>query len=76
MQYSGLCLLALEEPTSNEIVVKEKCWRIAMQEEMNSTLDNETWKPVELPTDRKPIGLKWVFKVKKDSKGCIVKYKA
>lgn len=45
-------------------------------EEMKSIYDNGTWEFVNLPAARKPIGLKWVFKVKKDSRGNIVKHKA
>lgn len=64
VQYSGLCLLPLEEPMSYEMVAKEECWKIAMEEEMKAIQDNGTWNIMELPNDRKPIGLKWVFKVK------------
>lgn len=72
----GLCLLASEEPTRYEEAVKEACWRRAMQEELKSIEDNATWNLVELTGGHKPIGLKWVFKVKKDSHGVIVKHKA
>lgn len=76
MQYSSICMFALEEPTSYEVTAKEKCWRFVMQEEMKSIHDNATWELANLPADRKPIGLKWVFKVKKDNKGNILKHKA
>lgn len=47
-----------------------------MQEELQSIEDNATWELSELPTGHKPIGLKWVYKVKKDSHGETIKYKA
>jgi hypothetical protein len=47
-----------------------------MEEELNSILSNQTWEPAELPKDHNAIGLKWVFKVKKDPAGNIVKHKA
>jgi hypothetical protein len=47
-----------------------------MIEEINSTEENQTWKLVDLPTRHKPIGLKWVYKLKKDAKGVIIKHKA
>lgn len=56
--------------------MKQKCWINAMQEELISIEENATWKLVEPSNDHKTIGLKWVFKVKKDSQGGIVKYKA
>jgi hypothetical protein len=34
-----------------------------------------TWEISNLPTDQKAIGLKWVFKVKRDPVGNIVKHK-
>lgn len=34
------------------------------------------WTLVKLPPGQKAIGLKWVYKVKRDTKGEILKYKA
>ena len=53
-----------------------KHWETAMQNEMNSLDKNNVWDLVELPKDRKPIGCRWVFKLKYDSDGLIEKYKA
>ena len=47
-----------------------------MKEEMKSMKDNGVWDLVELPEGVKPIGCKWIFKTKRDSKGNIVRYKA
>ena len=47
-----------------------------MNEEMKSILDNSTWTITDRPTGQKVIGLKWVFKLKKDPSGAIVKHKA
>jgi hypothetical protein len=46
-----------------------------MMEEMNSIKDNRTWELVDLPRGHKPIGLKWVFKVKRDEHGAVIKHK-
>jgi hypothetical protein len=43
-----------------------------MREELKAIVDNETWELTDLPTGRKAIGLKWVFKVKKDEAGVVV----
>jgi hypothetical protein len=48
----------------------------AMEEEMESIHDNKTWSLVELSRGHRAIGLKWVYKVKRDENGGIVKYKA
>ena len=51
-------------------------WKMAMKEEMDSLEKNKTWELVELPKDRKLVGCKWVFKLKKDVDGKIERYKA
>ncbi|KAL6321459.1 hypothetical protein AAG906_016558 [Vitis piasezkii] len=51
-------------------------WIKAMKNEMKSMKDNGVWDLVELPEGVKPIGYKWIFKTKRDSKGNIVRYKA
>lgn len=51
-------------------------WRQAMLEEMDSIESNETWHLVTLPAGHRPIGLKWVYKVKKNGAGEVVKHKA
>eukprot|EP00253_Pinus_taeda_P033011 PITA_33011 len=47
-----------------------------MVDEMAYLHKNEAWDLVELPTGRKPIGSKWVFKKKENAKGKVEKYKA
>ena len=75
-EYSGLCLLAAEEPASVEEALEDPEWKKAMQEELDAIVDNNTWEPTSLPAGHKAIGLKWVYKVKKDPAGNVVKHKA
>lgn len=51
-------------------------WISAMEEELQSIENNKTWSIVDLPPGRKPIGSKWLFKIKRDSDGSISRYKA
>ncbi|MCO5603161.1 hypothetical protein L7F22_057308 [Adiantum nelumboides] len=51
-------------------------WKDAMQQEIDSIHKNHTWDLVDLPTGKKPIGTKWVFKVKRKQDGTIDRYKA
>jgi hypothetical protein len=44
--------------------------------EMDSIQGNKTWELLDLPHGHRAIGMKWVFKVKKDPAGNIVKHKA
>ena len=51
-------------------------WTKAMNEEYKSMQDNKVWELVPLPKGVKPIGCKWIFKTKQDSKGNVERYKA
>ena len=51
-------------------------WINAMNDEMKSMTDNDVWDLIKLPEGAKPIGCKWIFKTKRDSKGNIERYKA
>ena len=48
----------------------------AMNEEIKSMKDNDVCDLVPLPEGVKPIGCKWIFKTKRDSKGGVERYKA
>jgi hypothetical protein len=65
-----------EEPASFAEAEKHACWRQAMMEEMDSMESNKTWRLVPLPHGHRPIGLKWVYKVKKDAAADVVRHKA
>ena len=47
-----------------------------MDEELGTVRDNKIWELVDLPNGHKSIELKWVYKIKKDVKGNLVKHKA
>jgi hypothetical protein len=47
-----------------------------MQLEVDAVERNQTWELVDLPACHRVITLKWVFKLKKDEAGAIVKHKA
>ena len=74
-QYSGVCLSIMYEPAAVEEAMKEDCWSQAMKSELQAIEDNKTWVVCDLPKQQRAIGLKWVFKVKKDPQGQIVKHK-
>ena len=64
-----------EEPSSYEVVVKEEIWRHAMKEEMEAIEKNLTWVLVKPLENCKPIGVKWIYKVKRNSTGEITRHK-
>jgi hypothetical protein len=47
-----------------------------MKEEMDAIVTNGTWSLTELLAGHRAIGLKWVYKVKCDQLGAIVRHKA
>jgi hypothetical protein len=47
-----------------------------MQLEMDAVEQNHTWELADLPRGHRTITLKWVFKLKRDEAGTIVKHKA
>lgn len=65
-----------EEPGYFDEAKESKYWMQACEDEINSIKKNLTWNLVDLPQGVKPIGLKWVFKLKRNSDGSINKHKA
>ncbi|KAK2416966.1 putative mitochondrial protein [Trifolium repens] len=64
------------EPTTYLEACKSEHWRQAMRLELDALTKTGTWKLVDMPTNIKPIGSKWVYKVKYKSDGSIERYKA
>ena len=50
-------------------------WKEAINNEIDSILQNHTWELVDLPLGCKPMGYKWIFKRKMKPDGSIDKYK-
>src|ERR1700733_3648096 len=53
-----------------------KEWKLAMEEEIQAHVENQTWILSDVPTGRKPIKCKWVFKTKLKADGSVERYKA
>ncbi|XP_035842144.1 uncharacterized protein LOC118488849 [Helianthus annuus] len=64
------------EPSSYSEASRDPKWVEAMNLEMEALLRNQTWELVDLPNDRKPIGSKWIYKIKYKANGEIERYKA
>jgi hypothetical protein len=47
-----------------------------MKAEMDAVEKNRTWEFANLPRGHRAIALKWVFKLKRDEVGAIIKHKA
>jgi len=66
-------------PNSYDEAIKSKekeHWIEAMENEINSLSSSDTWKIVDLPAGRKAIGCRWVYDIKTDIEGNIIRFKA
>ena len=54
---------------------QKKKWEVAIMDEYNSIIRNETFSPAQAQFRNKPIGSKWVFKTKRNPDGS-TRYKA
>jgi hypothetical protein len=69
-------LVETGEPANYSEAACHEEWKKAMDKEIESIEQNKTWELGKLPAGKKPIGLKWVFKLKRNSEGQVVKHKA
>jgi hypothetical protein len=53
-------------------------WELTVVEEMEALKRNRTWDLdlVELPRGRKPVGCRWIFRIKQKADGTVERYKA
>ena len=71
-----LMMMSAEEPATFAVAERKAKWWRAMIEEMRSIEANRTWELVDPSAGCRPIGLKWVYKVKKDEHDAEVKHEA
>ncbi|GJV29202.1 ribonuclease H-like domain-containing protein [Tanacetum coccineum] len=73
-QHSGAH--ALEEPKQISKALKDDSWVEAMQEELLQFRLQHVYILVDLPHGAKVIGIKWVYRNKRDERGVVVRNKA
>lgn len=71
-----LFMLGIDEPNNYKEAATEEAWEQAMKDDIDSIERNNTWQLVELPPGHKAVGLKWVYKFKRDANGEVIKYKS
>jgi hypothetical protein len=69
-------LVQSSDPQSYGEAVGNPFWESSMQEEYNSLLENQTWDLVPLPSGRKLVRCRWVYRTKSIADGQISRYKA
>ncbi|GKA12370.1 putative ribonuclease H-like domain-containing protein [Tanacetum coccineum] len=70
------CFLSQEEPKTISQALQDESWVEAMQEELLQFKLQKVWVLVDLPSGKKVIGTKWVFRNKRDERSIVVKNKA
>ncbi|KAG8488797.1 hypothetical protein CXB51_016823 [Gossypium anomalum] len=65
-----------EEPSTIEEAFSTSEWQAIAQAEYDALIHNSTWDLIPLPPNRKVIGCKWLFKIKKNPDGTIAQQKA
>lgn len=76
-EQDGEALLAeTEEPSAYREAAGHPAWEDAMAMEMDAIECNGTWELTTLPAGHRAIGLKWVYKLKKNTAGEVIKHKA
>ena len=69
-------VVEVREPESYANAAKDANWCVVMEEEMHELAENETWDLVNAPKGVKPIGCRWVYKVKYNTDVSVNRYKA
>ncbi|PKI64427.1 hypothetical protein CRG98_015152 [Punica granatum] len=64
------------EPKSYKEAFRDPRWRAAMNEEIRALELNKIWTIKQVPSNKRPIGCKWVFKIKRHADGSIERFKA
>jgi hypothetical protein len=70
-----LNLMSTGEPCTFAEAEQDAAWQAAMQEEIDSVERNQTWELADLPQGHRAITLKWVYKLKRNEAGGIIKHK-
>lgn len=68
--------LSQEEPKTVAQALAKESWVEVMQEEFLQFKLQEVWVLCDLPDGKRLIGTKWVFRVKRDERGNVIKNKA
>ena len=66
----------VDDPIHFEYAIKDRKWIEAMDEEINAIEKNKTWELFDLPKGKEVIGVKWLYKTKRNIEEKIERNKA
>ena len=75
-KHFALSLSSNPEPTNYDDAMCDENWKNVVKVELEAFNKNNTWTLTSLPTHKKAIGCKWIFKLKLHANGTIERYKA
>lgn len=67
--------MAESKPINTKEALSNLKWICVMKKKLEYIEKNNTWELFDLPKRKKSIGVNWVFKVKENPKGEIIKHK-
>lgn len=63
-------------PSNIHEALQNSEWAVAVTEEVQTLMKNDTWEITSLPVGKNPAGCEWIFSVKYNEDGSINRYKA
>ena len=75
-KHFALSLSSNPEPTTYDDAMCDENWKNVVKVELEAFNKNNTWTLTSLPTHKKAIGCKWIFKLKLHANVTIERYKA
>ena len=69
-------LLTEMTPRCTKDALQNPQWLAVMKAEYMALMQNNTWDLVPLPPHRKAIGSKWIYRLKYNADGSVVRHKA
>jgi histone deacetylase 1/2 len=70
------CFSTTGEPANLSDALRDRNWKLAMDDEMHALIKNQTWHLVPANQGTNIIDCKWVYKIKHRADGTIDRYKA
>ncbi|XP_052485164.1 uncharacterized mitochondrial protein AtMg00820-like [Gossypium raimondii] len=70
-----MVMISNVEPSTIHEAMTIPSWNQAVNDELQALIQNHTWDLVPVPTNRSLVGCKWLFKIKKNSDGCVARNK-